>query len=413
MKKFQKFKPSGEKISAPPSKSLMIRALAAGLLSEKSLVIDNFVLCDDSAAALKIIKTAGKKVELSDRSVIVSGSSYFEGGTVFNCGESALTLRLFTPLLALQDKEFTLSGSGSLLSRPVDMMKGPLKELGVDVISEGGYLPLKSGGRLKSGRVNVDGSVTSQFLSGLLMSLPLTDGDSEISVKELTSKKYIDLTMDLLDKFGIEIKNRDYETFFIKGNQKYSSEKYYIEGDWSGASFFLVMGALAGGITVKGLNNKSLQADRAILDPLGQSGALVEEDNNSVRVSNRDLKAFTFDATHCPDLFPPLVVLASGCRGTSEIKGVSRLRFKESDRGEALLKEFGTLGIDIKTEGDSMFVKGGKVKGGKVSSHGDHRIAMALITASVISGGVIEIDDVKCINKSYPQFIEHMNTLSI
>lgn len=410
--KFQKFKFSGSEITAPPSKSLMVRALAAGLLLENSLVIDNFVLCEDAAAAVKIIEKAGKTIKFSDQSLLVEGTPAFKNNTVFNCKESALSLRLFSPVLALWDRTFSLSGEGSLKSRPADMMMEPLNQLGAGFVSEGGYLPVKIRGPLKNGKVRVDGSVTSQFLSGLLMSLPLVSGDSEIHVKKLSSKTYINLTLNFLEKFKIGIEHREYKTFYIRGGQKYSSENYFVEGDWSGASFFLVMGALGGEITINGLRTDSLQGDRAILDVLESAGAGIITGENCISINSGKLNSFSFDASEKPDLFPPLVALAAGCGGTSEIKGVRRLTHKESNRGEALKKEFGALGIDIRIEGDSMLIKGGRVKGGKVSSHGDHRIAMALITASVIAEGIIDVDDVRCINKSYPGFLENLKKIS-
>jgi 3-phosphoshikimate 1-carboxyvinyltransferase len=239
----------------------------------------------------------------------------------------------------------------------------------------------------------------------------MADKDSEIKVLNLKSKPYIDMTLQVLERFGIRINRTEYTRFRIEGNQRYCSQKFEVEGDWSGGAFLLVGGAINGEITVNGLRPDSFQSDKAILTVLDNVGARVSIRDNSIGISRSDLKPFLFDATESPDLFPPLVALASYCKGISSIKGVSRLVHKESDRASALAAEFGKMNISIELIDDTMFVTGGKVTGGQVDSHGDHRIAMAAAIAALGASGRISIRASHCVNKSYPDFFEDLRHL--
>jgi 3-phosphoshikimate 1-carboxyvinyltransferase len=323
-----------------------------------------------------------------------------------NCRESGLCLRMFSPLAALAQEELVLTGSGTLCRRPVAMVEAPLKNLGVSCWSENGFPPLRVKGPLKGGEAIVDGSLSSQFLTGLLLALPVIEADSVIHVKNLKSKPYIDLTLKMLEDFKIHISHDDYKTFLIKGRQTYRIGAYKIEGDWSSASFLFVAGALGGKVTVKGLNPESVQADRRILEALESCGASARIGDAEIHVEKKNLRAFSFDATDCPDLFPPLAVLASACDGRSRLKGVGRLLFKESNRAEVLHKEFSELGARICLNGDWLEIEGSKLSGGIVNSHGDHRIAMAAAVAGVISSGDVTVKNPECVSKSYPGFFE-------
>jgi 3-phosphoshikimate 1-carboxyvinyltransferase len=243
------------------------------------------------------------------------------------------------------------------------------------------------------------------------MALPVTEKDSIIIVNNLKSKPYIDMTLQVLKSFGINILKTGYSRFEIPGNQKYKAGKFEVEGDWSGGAFLLVAGAINGDIRIEGLRADSLQSDKAILNVLDSAGVRTTILENSITVRKSPLKAFFFDATESPDLFPPLVTLAAFCRGKSTIKGVSRLIHKESNRAEALITEFGRIGIRIETSDDNMIVSGGSVKGGEVSSHGDHRIAMAAAVAALGSSGKILIKNSGCVAKSWPLFFEQLRRL--
>jgi len=328
-----------------------------------------------------------------------------------NCGESGLAIRMFSPIAALFPAEITMVGANSLKKRPMRMIEEALNQLGVKCTSTDGFLPLTIQGPISGGYCEIDGSVSSQLLTGLLMALPLASGDSEIKVNNLKSKPYIDMTIQILKSFGISIKNTGYNLFHIPGNQKYVPGNYTVEGDWSGAAFLLAAGAINGELTIKGIRSGSKQSDMAVVSALQMAGAHMTIKDNQIEISKSELKAFEFDATECPDLFPPLVALAAYCEGVSSIKGVSRLIYKESDRAKALSQEFSKMNIKIEIKDDVMFITGGEVKGAHVESHEDHRIAMALSIAALGATGNVYIRDSQCIGKSYPEFYNDIRNL--
>lgn len=401
-------------VKAPASKSMMIRAVAAATLADGVSTLRNPSDCRDAIAAIEISKSIGAKVDSQDELVKIEGT----GGKIrlvndiINCKESGLCIRLFTPVISLSDKETLVTGEGSLLRRPVGMMKEALRRMGVDFEDNEGKLPIRLKGPLRAGKVNVDGSTSSQFVSGLLFALPLVDGKSEIEVINLKSKPYIDMTLSALSDFGVNVKNDGYRVFYVEGTQEYKAQEHYVEGDWSGASFLLVAGAIAGRVRVTGLKVDSLQADRAVINVLHMAGAVVKEEKNYVEASYGTLRRFDFDATECPDLFPPLVALASCCKGRSKIEGVHRLVYKESNRAEALLEEFRKMGVRLSVENDYIVVDGeGQPEGGRVSSHNDHRIAMACAVAGLASKDGVVISGAEAVEKSYPTFFEDIKKL--
>ena len=235
-----------------------------------------------------------------------------------------------------------------------------------------------------------------------------------INVKNLTSKPYVDLTIDILDHFGFHVENDHYEKFNIYPHTFVSnhSVKYTVEGDWSNVALLLVSGAIAGNVTVSSVDFNSSQGDKNILNALESCGALISINQKEITVKKNDLTAFNFDATHTPDLFPPLVVLAAYCRGTTTIKGVNRLLHKESNRALTLQTEFAKMEVDIQINGDLMSIKGAKrVKGANVTSHNDHRIAMACAVAALGAEGDTIIDAADAVKKSYPSFFEDLKML--
>jgi 3-phosphoshikimate 1-carboxyvinyltransferase len=331
-----------------------------------------------------------------------------------HCGESGLSSRLFAPVSLLYSPQVQLTGSGSLLQRAFgDLMKTPFEQMGVRYADNAGRLPVTLQGRLHGGVVNIDGSNSSQFLSGLLMALPLLPDDSTVKVHNLKSRPYIDLTIDVAARFGVEIVNHDYELFDVRGRQSYRCAEFNIEGDWSGASCLLVAGAIAGEITVGNLNSRSAQADKRIVEALRAAGAAVETGDGCVKVAKRHLQAFDFDATDSPDLFPALVALAVYCDGVSTVRGVGRLAGKESNRALTLTGEFAKLNADVRFEGDYMYISGARrLQGAVVDSHNDHRIAMALATAALAADTPVTVVNADCVNKSYPDFWETLKRVS-
>ena len=401
-------------VAAPPcSKSYAQRALAAALLADGETVLRNLDFCDDTLSAIRVIETLGAKVErLDERTVKVTGGLAPKSDTI-HVGESGLATRMFTPIASLWNSPITIQGEGTLLYRPMHMMIEPLRKLGVDVRDGGGRLPVEVCGPIKGGEIEVDGSVSSQFLTGLLMALPLADEDTTIAVENAVSKPYLDMTIDMASKFGVNIQHNDYNEFYIEGGQKYEAANLVIEGDWSAAAMLLVAGAIAGKVTLSNVSMLSKQADVAVCDALVHAGALVTSEPDSITAEHRDLVAFEFDATQCPDLFPALAALATAAEGESVIYGTHRLEHKESNRAETIAKEYGKLGIEVRLEGDAMYIKGGKIHSAECESHHDHRIAMSLAVSALRSDGEITIHDAECVAKSFPDFFETLEALRV
>ncbi len=412
-------------ITAPASKSSMQRACAAALIRSGKTTIINPGISNDDKAALQMIQDLGAIVSEDEGIIQVSskgmiGQNGAEKLTV-NCGESGLGIRMFTPIAALATIPITINGKGSLLTRPMDFFDTILPQLAVSIQSQEGRLPLHIHGPLQPKDITVDGSLSSQFLTGLLFAFAVaTETLVTITVTDLKSKPYIDLSLKVLSDFGYQIDNQDYERFLIyppNNNNQNTSITYQVEGDWSGAAFLLVAGAVAGNITVKGLDVFSTQADKAILKALIDSGANISIQAEQIDISMPSVGAtglvpFHFDATDCPDLFPPLVALAANCKGKSVIEGVNRLAHKESNRGLTLQEEFGKLGINIELQDDLMIIKGGTgILEGVTYSHHDHRIAMATAIAGLNASGKVVIENADAINKSYPNFFQHIQSL--
>ncbi|MBN8880305.1 MAG: 3-phosphoshikimate 1-carboxyvinyltransferase [Sphingobacteriales bacterium] len=404
-------------IQAPASKSSMQRACAAALVAKGISEIRNPGHSNDDKAAMDIISRLGAKLEEQATDLLRFNSEGIHPVAPFiDCGESGLSIRMFTPLVALSDKEITIKGSGSLVTRPMDFFDEILPQLGVKVKTQGGKLPLVIQGPLKPATISVDGSLSSQFLTGLLLAYAAAGASNvSIHVNDLKSRPYIDLTLDVMKRFGLKTpENRDYREFYFDDSVTAAEaiHHYTVEGDWSGGAFLLVAGAIAGPITVRGLDIASTQADKAIVQALMQANAGIAIDAKEIQLHPSALSAFEFDATDCPDLFPPLVALAAYCKGVTRIKGVSRLAHKESDRGLTLQEEFGKMGVVIHIDGDLMRIEGGKgLKGAAVSSRHDHRIAMACAVAALKATGETSIEHAEAVNKSYPDFYNDLRAL--
>ena len=397
-------------IKAPASKSMTQRAIAAALLADGQSTIYNPSYCDDSLAAMSIACGLGAKMDPKPGELVIDGGRILKEPKL-NCGESGLAVRMFSPIAALYHAEITMVGANSLKKRPMGMIEEALNQLGVKCSTTNGFLPLTIHGPIRGGSCEIDGSVSSQLLTGLLMSLPLAIKDSEIKVKNLKSKPYIDMTIQLLRSFGIMVESSDYEIFRIKGRQQYTPRKYSVESDWSGGAFLLVAGAINGNLNIHGLHSDSKQSDMAVMNALEKAGAKMDVNGDQIDISKSVLKAFEFDATESPDLFPPLAALASYCQGISEISGVSRLAHKESDRAKTLQEEFRKMNIQIEIAGDVMKITGGQPKGARVESHDDHRIAMAVAVAALGATGSVSIRDSQCVAKSYPGFFDDLRHL--
>jgi 3-phosphoshikimate 1-carboxyvinyltransferase len=405
-------------IYAPASKSSMQRACAVALVRKGESIIHNPGISNDDKAAVNVIKALGAAVnELEKGSLQITSDGVNPITSTVNCGESGLGIRMFAPIVALSEKEITIQGEGSLLTRPMDFFDEVLPQLGVQIISNQGKLPLKLKGPLQPKNIKIDGSLSSQFLTGLLIAYAASDAKNvTIKVNNLKSKPYVDLTLTVMEEFGLKAPlNKEYEEFaflsdFVSCEPGFVD--YTVEGDWSGGAFLLVAGAIAGNITVHGLDITSTQADKAVLKALTDCNCKILIEEKQIEIGPGKLKAFEFDATDCPDLFPPLVALASYCEGITVLKGVHRLTHKESNRALTLQEEFGKMGINIELHDNQMRIKGGTlVKGAQVHSRHDHRIAMACAVAALRATGEITIDEAEAVNKSYPNFYEHIQSL--
>jgi len=394
-------------VEIPPSKSYAQRALVAAALSYSNSTIINPGKSDDVINMSSAIKSLGAIVEEKENSYSIVGRQN-KSGQIIQCGESGLGTRLLASIAPTIGDSFELHGEGSLLKRPMKDLEEFLPKFGVTCKTNNGFLPIHISGKLHGGNVKLDGSKSSQYLSGLLMALPLCIEDSVLEVSNLTSKPYIDITLDVLEKFGIEIENQNYSRFTIRGNQTYKLKEkaFVVEGDYSGAAFWFVAGAISNQkITIQGLQKDSVQADRAILLLLEKVGTKLFWNADILTIEKQIISSFEFDANDCPDLIPALVVLAAACHGTSRIAGANRLKHKESNRAMVLQKEFGGLGLKIEIENDFLIVYGtGKLNSGTIDSHNDHRIAMAGAIASYLTDSGINIKHADAVSKSYPDF---------
>ena len=404
------FKVQGS-IVANPSKSYLQRAVVcAALAKEKThFSIDN--PSDDVSAALRLLPALGASYQ--NGIIHPSSSTNRLDELELSCGESGLLLRLMSTIGLGFAKRLILHGEGTLLNRSIVSLVDQLRAIGLQVESNNGFLPVIIEGEITNTSLSVNASDSSQFLSGLLIALSQKSFDCVVNLAALSSKPYIDLTLDVLSDFGVSIRHEDYNTFYINGNQLMSPKKMIIEGDWSGAANHLVGAAISGEITMKGLSIISTQADKSILDALKDFGAMVEVHEDKIKVEQNVKHPFVFDATHCPDLFPPLAILACAAVGTSEIIGLHRLENKESNRQLSIVKMLNVFGVNYRIVADSIFIEGkGKVNGGTIATYNDHRISMAGAMAACLASSDIIIDNVACVTKSYPNFFNDLSGVS-
>jgi 3-phosphoshikimate 1-carboxyvinyltransferase len=395
----------------------MQRATAAALLHNGRTVIKDPGRSNDDLAALEVIQKLGATVLDKGEYINIESRGVNPSNNEINCGESGLGVRMFTPIAALSSNELLVAGSGSLLKRPMNFFDDIFPLLGIKIQSNEGKLPMKIHGPLQPSNIEVDGSLSSQFLTGLLMAYAASDASGvTITVNDLKSKPYIDMTLRVIKSFGMKLPLvKNYREFIFENSHHDYSENditYAVEGDWSGAAFLFVAGAIANEIRVEGMREDSVQADKKILEAIKDAGAKIIYADGVYTITPSILNAFEFDATECPDLFPPLVALAAYCRGITKIKGANRLTHKESNRALTLQDVFGKMGIEIELKDDWMFVHGGSpLQPASVHSHHDHRIAMAAAVAALKATGPIVIEEAEAINKSYPAFYNDITSL--
>ncbi len=406
------------RIEAPGSKSDAQRMIACALLAKGVTTIHRFPDNDDCEAALQIVQDLGAIVTRKGSTVEIKGGfpHAFAAGIrnakdEVQCGESGLASRMFASIASLSETPVTITGKGSLMKRPFHDLIGALEQSGVSVDSNQGCLPMRVRGPFKGGNIQLDASLSSQFLTGLLIALARASEPSVVEVSHLNSRPYIDLTLEVLTRFGVEVVNDSYQRFHIIP-KAWKGTELTVPGDWSSAAFLLVAGALTAeeGLVVGNLNLDSAQADKAVLDALERAGVRFEKQTNAIKVWQSDVHAFEFDATHCPDLFPPLAVLAAFADGVSCITGVSRLVHKESNRAKALQQEFAKAGVRIVLRDEDMKIYPAAIRSAQLHSHNDHRMAMASALLG-LAGAPVDIQSAEAVSKSFPEFYTLMQSV--
>lgn len=401
-------------VPVPASKSDAQRAILAAVFTNGNSRVKNPGISADVKSMLSNAKQLGATISKDGNDVLITGAKILPTEGVFNAGESGLGIRMLLAVLASIGGDFEINAEGSLLERDQQFIVDFLSENGIEITSNNGKPPFKIKGQLTKKTFNVDGSMSSQFLSGLLIGLPL-GGNKEtvVRVNDLKSIPYVNMTLDTLRKFGVNVANNDHKKYTIPGDQTYQVTDYRTEADWSAASYWLVAGALGHRIEVNGLNPNSYQADRALITALYESGCSIDLNDHSIRVDGKGRSPLDFDATHCPDLFPALAIYAAFTDGVSRVKGVSRLANKESDRATVIKSELQKMGVLVELEEDYMLIHGGsKLHSAVINSHNDHRIAMAFAIAGTLIRDGITIEGAEAVNKSYPEFWEHLKALS-
>jgi len=394
--------PSGI-VNPPSSKSLGHRAIICAALAKGESVISNVSLSEDISATITGVKALGSGVGIDGGRIRVRGPAQLSGAREIDCGESGSTLRFLLPIAALGDDTTIFTGRGRLMERPLNPYAGVFEGKNVVFSHTGGKIEVR--GPMKNGIFKLPGDVSSQFVSGLLLALPLLEGDSEIHLTtRLESRQYVDMTIDVMTRFGVNITPLP-NGYRIRGGQRCVPADYQVEADYSQAAYFLAAGALGLDIGCKGLNLNSRQADRAMLDLLERMGAHVLHDGDITYVKSNALTAIDIDAREIPDLVPPLAVLCCFCKGVSRITNAGRLRFKECDRLSVMASELTKLGAKVEEGADSLTITGvPELTGGRVNSPNDHRIAMSMALAAIKCRGVVELTGAGNVNKSYPDF---------
>lgn len=408
---FEPFTAKGS-VDIPPSKSDVHRAIICAALSKGKCTISPVALSNDIKATIGCIKALGATANISGNVLTIDGTNIFKTQNItLDCGESGSALRFFIPVAAAGGINAEFIGHGLLPKRPIGIFTEALPKAGVKCETEGG-LPFKISGALQSGTFEIPGNVSSQFITGLLLALPLLNGDSDIVLTSpIESVGYINMTIYTMSKFGVKVETTDYG-WHIKGGQAYRPTDYITDGDWSQAAFFMVAGAINGCVTVNGVNKDSAQGDKKIVDIIAQFGAQVTQNETSVTVKCREMKGITIDASQIPDLVPVLSVCAAFAQGTTHIINAERLRIKECDRLNATANLINTLGGKVKELPDGLEITGvNTLAGGLAEGCNDHRIVMSAGVCAARLKGTIECTYAMSINKSYPDFYRDYNNI--
>lgn len=401
------------KITPPPSKSCFHRALICAAAADKPTKIFASSFSKDIKATISCLTSLGARFEYGEDFVTVYPIEDTKEECILDCNESGSTLRFMLPFAAALGRKCTFIGAERLGERPLLPLCRVLSENGVKVSYGESFLPCTIEGKLTGGTYEIEGNISSQFITGLLLALGVTGGGEIRSTTPLESASYIDITTDIQKKFGITVEKKE-NSFIIPEGQKYTSPSVFTtEGDYSNAAFFLVAGALSGddGLEVSSLYENTCQGDKAVVDVLLKMGAKIIREDDKITVFKSKLSAVEIDCSDIPDIVPILCVAASAASGTTVFKNISRLRMKESDRVQTTAEMINNLGGKIEFDENNIYVTGTTLKGGTMSSANDHRIAMSSAVASLMCEGDVIIEKAEAVEKSYPDFYEKFTQL--
>ena len=410
-------------IFLPGSKSLSNRALLIASLANGVTKITNLLVSEDIEHMLNALTSLGVKYTLSDcgtECTVVGNNGFFNTDKPLELflGNAGTAMRPLCAALAASEGDFVLTGEERMKERPIGHLVDALAQLNADIkyIENKNYPPLKIKGKALNGNtVSIDGSISSQFLTSILMIAPLLKTDTSINIEgELVSKPYIDITLDIMSRFGINVQNNDYQSFTVKGNQSYQSvDRYMVEGDASSASYFLAAGAIKGGeVTVHGIGKLSVQGDKYFADVLEKMGAEVKWNDESITVIGKPLVAIDMDMNHIPDAAMTIATTALFAKGTTTIRNIYNWRVKETDRLSAMATELRKVGAEV-IEGDDYIsiTPPTSLKHAEIDTYNDHRVAMCF-SLIALSDTAVTINDPKCTAKTFPNFFEKLAQVS-
>ncbi len=399
-------------VSVPPSKSDAHRAIICASLAKGESVVGPVEMSEDIKATISCMKNLGAKIEADGRTLHIDGRDTFGVKSAqLDCSESGSTLRFLIPVAAAGGVEAEFTGHGKLPGRPIGVYTDQLPVKGVRCETSGG-LPLRITGKLSSGVFEIPGNISSQFITGLLLALPLAEGDSEIRLTSgLQSVGYVNMTLKAMRDFGVAVESTE-NGWRIKGGQEYVPGSYEVEGDWSQAAFFMTAAALGSEITIDNLSLDSIQGDKECVDIYRRLGAVIEEKNGILKMSPGKLRGISLDASDIPDMVPAFAAAAAVAEGKTVITGAERLRIKESDRLKAVRDCLSRMGADISETPDGLIINGKeRLSGGFVEGYNDHRIVMSMAAAAVACENDVVITDMESVRKSYPSFFEDYRKL--
>jgi 3-phosphoshikimate 1-carboxyvinyltransferase len=402
-------------VNAPPSKSYTHRAIAIAALSKKATV-KNPLISEDTRATIRASEAFGASIEHKKDSLVIKGldGKLKTPDNVLDAANSGTTLRIMTAVASLAEGATVLTGDASIRSRPNTPLLNALNDLGAEAFStrNNGMAPIVVRGKLRGGRVYIDGSISSQFISALLIACPFARNETKVMIKgEMKSRPYVNITIDMLKDAGAKIIEDGTNAFTIPPEQEYDLRSFNVPGDFSSASYIIAAGVLCGDITIKNMFPTE-QGDSALIDILGKMGAQIKWDKKKgeVKVSRSELNGISVDVGKTPDLVPTLAVLGAVSKGTMFIENAEHVRFKETDRLHAMTVELRKMGVDITEEKDRLIIRGGKLRGTVVHGWDDHRVVMALAVAGIVAGGTT-IDTVESVGISYPGFFKDLKKI--